>query len=150
MDMLKKALAAILGLTALAVLAHFVLEPFYEDSIDTVRVWGILNVFMAFGAVVALAATFIDKRRIGSGENSTTKEYIAVNTAFYAAALLAIWFFWNWVYATPLFAPLTSDDIGSDLFNIHLLYWGFIDPLYIIITTVVSIHLWYDEPSKQE
>ncbi len=150
MDMLKKALALILGLTALAVLAHFVLEPFYEDSIDTVRVWGILNVFMAFGAVVALAATFIDKRRIGSGENSTTKEYIAVNTAFYAAALLAIWFFWNWVYATPLFAPVASDDIGSDLFNIHLLYWAFIDPLYIIITTVVSIHLWHDEPSKQE
>ena len=145
MDMLKKALAAILGLIALAVLAHFVLTPFYQDSVDVGQVWRTLNWFMAFGTIVILVSTFVDKRRIGSGENSTTKEYIAVNTAFYASALLAIWFFWDWI--DNIAAPQPKEII--DL-HIHLHYWGFIDPLYIILSGVVGLHLWHDDPSKQE
>lgn len=142
MDMLKKALAVILGLIALAVLIHFVLTPFYPpDSVDVGRVWAILDWFMAFGAIVILVSTFIDKRRIGSGENSTTKEYIAVNAAFYAAALLAIWLFWNWI------DNLAVGEVQNDR---RLIFWGFINPLFIIVTTVVSVHLWHDDPTSRE
>ena len=142
MDMLKKGLAVILGLIALAVLAHFVLTPFYPpDSIDVGRVWAILNWFMAFGAIVILVSTFIDKRRIGSGENSTTKEYIAVNAAFYAAALLAIWLFWDWADS------LNTSELQD---QIHLHFWAYIDPLFIILSGVVGVHLWHDDPTSRE
>lgn len=141
MDMLKKALAVILGLIALAVLVHFVFTPFYADSVNPGQVWRTLNWFMALGTIVILVSTFLDKRRIGSGENSTTKEYIAVNVAFYASALLAIWLFWDW-----------SDSLNTTELQgqIHLHYWGFIDPLYIILSGVVGIHLWHDNPAKRE
>ena len=141
MDMLKKPLAIILGLTAIVVLFHFLFEPLYEDSIDTGQVWDILDFFMAFSAVVALAATFADKRRVGSGENHSIKEYIAVNAAFYAAALLAIWLFWNWI------DNITVGEVQSDR---RLIFWGFINPLFIIVTTVASVHLWHDDPTSRE
>lgn len=141
MDMLKKALAVILGLTALVVLVHFLFEPLYEDSIDTGQVWDILDFFMAFCAVVALAATFTAKRRVGSDENHSIKQYIAVNAAFYAAALLTIWLFWNWI------DNLAVGEVQNDR---RLIFWGFINPLFIIVTTVVSVHLWHDDPTSRE
>lgn len=142
MDMLKKLLAVLLGLSALAVLVHFVLTPFYPpDSIDVGRVWAILDWFMAIGAIIILVATFIDKRRIGSGENSTTKEYIAVNAAFYAAALLAIWLFWDWADSLN-----TSEGQGQ----IHMHFWAYIDPLFIILSGVVGVQLWQNAPSSRE
>ena len=64
MEMLRKPLSVVLGLMALAVLFHFVLSPFYEDSVDSVSVWNVLNWFMAYrsqshniGALLALYAS---------------------------------------------------------------------------------------------
>ena len=51
MEMLRKPLSVILGLMAVAVLFHFVLSPFYEDSVDVVSVWHVLNWLMAFGVI---------------------------------------------------------------------------------------------------
>ena len=129
METLRKPLAVILGLTALAVLVHFVLSPFYEDVIESHDVWNILNWFMALGVIVALVLTYLAKRDVGREDDTNT--YIRANVGFYAAAALAILYFWNW------FNELVADD-GSGT------YWVLIDTIYVILVTRVSIHLWRD------
>lgn len=132
METLRKPLAVILGLTALAVLLHFVLSPFYEDVVESGDVWNVLNWFMAFGVIVALVLTYLVKRDVGREDDTNT--YIRVNVGFYAAAALAILYFWNW------FNELVADD-GSGT------YWVLIDTIYVILVTRVSIHLWRDSSS---
>ena len=132
METLRKPLAVILGLTALAVLLHFVLSPFYEDVVESGDVWNVLNWFMAFGVIVVLILTYLAKRDIGREDDTNT--YIRGNVGFYAAAALAILYFWNWCN------ELVADD-GSGT------YWVLIDTIYVILVTRVSIHLWRDSSS---
>ena len=137
MQMLKKPLSVILGLIALAVLLHFVLSSFYPDSWDVDLMWNVLNWCMAFGVIAALALTYLHKR--GVGADSDTNAFICVNVAFYAAAFLAILFFWNW------FDDLTVGEDGQS--NTHLIFWVVIDALFVIIAGAISAHLWR-EPSR--
>ncbi|MDE2823600.1 MAG: hypothetical protein OXK79_08860 [Chloroflexota bacterium] len=132
METLRKPLAVILGLTAVAVLLHFVLSPFYDDVVESGDVWNVLNWFMAFGVIVALVLTYLAKRDVGREDDTNT--YIRGNVGFYAAAALAILYFWNW------FNELVTDD-GSGT------YWVLIDTIYVILVTRVSIHLWRDSSS---
>lgn len=129
MDALRKPLAIILGLTALAVLFHFVLSPFYEDVIESHEIWNVLNWFMAFGVIVVLVVTYLAKKDVGREDDTNT--YLRVNAGFYAAAALVILFFWNWFNEL-----VVGEGSGS--------YWPLIDALYVILVTRVSIHLWRD------
>ena len=63
MEMLKRPLAVILGLMAIGVLLHFVFSPFYEELVDTVTIWHILNWIMAAGVIITLITTCIQKKR---------------------------------------------------------------------------------------
>ncbi len=137
MEMLRKPLSLILGLIAIAVLVHFVLSPFYEDSLDVDSVWTVLNWFMAFGIVVTLAATYVHKRGLAT-DGSGTNTYIWVNLVFYAAAVLAILFFWNW------FDDLTVGEDGQS--QTRLIFWVVIDVLFIMLMGTVSAHLRKDLP----
>jgi len=137
METLRKPLAVILGLTALAVLLHFVLSPFYEDVVESGDVWNVLNWFMAFGVIVALVLTNLAKRDVGREDDTNT--YIRANVGFYAAAALAVLFFWNW------FDDMTAGELGQS--QTRLFYWVVINTLYVILVTRVSIHLWRDSSS---
>ena len=135
MNLLKRVLALVLGLIAIAVLFQLVFTPFYPDAVDIDWVWNVLNWFIAFGVTVALIATYLYKRGISIG-SSNGREFFSANTAFYAAAVLAIWFFWNW------FDDLTVGEQGQS--EIRFIFWSFINPLFIILMGVVSARLWRD------
>ena len=134
METLRKPLAVILGLTAFAVLFHFVLSPFYEDVIEGHDVWNVLNWFMAFGVIVALVLTYLAKRDVGREDDTNT--YIRVNVGFYAAAALAVLYFWNWFNELAVGGGSEGEINGN--------YWVLIDVLYVILITRVSVHLWRD------
>ena len=133
MEMLRKPLSVILGLMAVAVLFHFVLSPFYEDSVDVVSVWHVLNWLMAFGVIATLATTYVHKGGAGA-DGSDTNRFICVNVAFYAAAFLAILFFWNW------FDDLTVGEDGQSQTRRN--FWVLVDALFVIVAGAVSAHLW--------
>ena len=94
MDAIRKPLSVLLGLMAAVVLFHFVLNPFYEDAIDPISIWHVLNWVMAVGVIITLALTYVRRGRLGVDSATTTS--VCVNVAFYAAVVLAILFFWNW------------------------------------------------------
>ena len=133
MSSLKKVFALILSLIAIAVLFQLIFSPFYPDTVDTDVVWNARNWFIAFGVAAALIATYLRKRAL-SAHGGNGREHIFANTAFYAAAVLAIWFFWNWFDNLASGAELQDD--------IHLTLWAFIDPLFIIVVGRLSVRLW--------
>ena len=94
MDALKKPVAVFLGLSALAVLIHFWFSPFYPESWDVGAIWEVLDVFMAIGIIAAVVYTCAHKRGLPSDASSLAQ--VCAYAAFYAAAVLAILFFWNW------------------------------------------------------
>ena len=134
MDTLRRPLAVILGLTALAVLIHFVLSPVYEDVIESHDVWNILNWFMAFGVLVALVLTYLAKKDVDRAGDTNT--YIRANVGFYAAAALVILYFWNWVNELVVGGGSEGEVNGN--------YWVLIDVIYVILITRVSMGLWSD------
>ena len=119
---------------AAAVLLHFVLSPFYEDALDPLSVWRVLNWFMAVGVLIALAVTYLHKR--STGPDADTNAFICVNVAFYAAATLAILFFWNW------FDDLTVGEEGQG--QTHRFFWVFTNTLFVMLLGALSAHLWKD------
>ena len=138
MDALRKPLAIILGLTAFAVLFHFVLSPFYEDVIESHEIWNILNWFMAFGVIVVLIVTYLAKKDVG--RDSDTNSYIRANVGFYAAAALAILYFWNWFNELVVGGGSEGEVNGN--------YWVLIDVMYVILVARVSMSLWQDATSE--
>ena len=132
MEALRKPVAVFLMLGALAVLVHFWLSPFYPDSWDVGTIWEVLDMIMAVGIVVTLAYTFSYKRSVGSDDS--TLAHICAYTAFYAAAVLAVLFFWNW------FDDLTK--AAGEQSQTRLNYWVAINALYIVFTGTVGWHLW--------
>ena len=140
MDTLRKPLAVIVGLTAVAVLFHFVLGPVYEDVVESHDIWNVLNWFMAFGVIVALVVTFLAKRDAESGD-CDTNTYIRVNVKFYTAAVLTIVYFWNWVNELVVGGGSEGDVNGN--------YWVLIDTLYVILMAWVSLHLWSNTSPNQ-
>ena len=132
MDALRKPLAIVLGLMATAVLLHFVFTPFYQDIVDPLSIWHVLNWVMAVGVVLTLIVTYLRKRKAGDNGNSTN--HFCVALAFYAAAALAVLFFWNW------FDDLTAGEDGQSQTRRN--YWVFINTLFILLMGSVSAHLW--------
>ena len=131
MEALRKPVAVFLMLSSLAVLVHFWLSPFYPESWDVGTTWEVLNVIMAVGIVAALAYTCSYKRSVGPDDSSLA--HICAYTAFYAAAVLAVLFFWNW------FDELAREGDQSQTRNN---YWVVINTLYIVLMGTVSCHLW--------
>jgi len=132
MDAIRKPLSVVLGLMALVVLFHFVFNPFYEDAVDPISVWHVLNWVMAVGVVITLALTYVRRGRLGDHDGTTM--HIAVNFAFYVAVVLAILFFWNW------FDDLTAGEDGQSPTRGY--YWVVINTTFVVLLGTVSARLW--------
>ena len=130
--------ALVLALISLAVGIHFVFGSLYQDAVDVIGVWAVLDWFMAAGILIALFVSFVAKQALdqdGAGD-SVTRGYLEVNVVFYAAVFLALWFFWNW------FDFLTSGDEPQGTTN--LVNWMLIDPLIAVVMGVTGLRLWRD------
>ena len=97
MSILIRAAAAYLVLLAAVVAINFIVTPLYHPGGDEpFTVWEILNWFMSVGMVIALAASYVEKRRVDGDGSADLKRYLEANTVFYATAAVFILFFWNW------------------------------------------------------
>ena len=136
METLRKPLALVLGLMAAVVLLHFVLSPFYEDALDVFAVWDALNWVMALGILIALAVTCVHRRN--AGMDAETNVFICVNVAFYAAAVLAVLFFWNW------FDNLTAGEDGQS--QTRGFFWAIVNTMFVVLLGALGAHLWKNDP----
>ena len=73
------------------------------------------------------------KHKRGLPSDASSLAQVCAYAAFYAAAVLAILFFWNW------FDELAREGDQSQTRNN---YWVVINTLYIVLMGTVSCHLW--------
>lgn len=127
---LPRLVAILMLASAIVVAAHFILSPFYGDAVDTGSIWNVLNWIMAAGVLIALAVNFMRRRAAGGASGA-----FAVSALFYATALLALWFFWNW------FEELAagSDDSGD---MVNSIVWVLVDGMYPLVIGSTACHLW--------
>ena len=134
MAMVRKLVGLVVGASALAVALHFIFSAFYEDAVDVDQIWSILDVFMAIGVIVSLMVGYHLKRVTeGSGGDGVSRAYLEANVLLYLAAFLSMWFLWNW------FDDLVAGDAGQS--DIRLTFWGFIDPLYVLVACAAGRRL---------
>ena len=125
MSILIRAAAAYLVLLAAVVAVNFIVTPLYHPGGDEpFTVWEILNWFMAVGMVIALAASYVEKRRVDGDGSADLKRYLEANAVFYGAVAVFILFFWNW------FSSLSPNNEADGQF------WAVIDTLMPIVMAV--------------
>ena len=130
MSILIRATAAYLVLLAAVVAINFVITPLYHPGGDEpFTVWAILNWFMALGMVIALAASYVDKRRVDGDGSTEMKRYVNANVVFYATAIVSLLFFWNWF---SLLSPNNEPD-GQ--------FWAVIDTLMPLVLGVTGFRM---------
>lgn len=130
-----KLLAVFLIGVALLVAVHFVFNSFYRETLDTVDVWSVLNWPIALAIAVALFANIQRKRALDrTSEEGITREYMEVNAALYATALLALWFFSNW------FNFLSVGADGESAAN--TVVWAIVDAMIVLVLGATGGYLW--------
>ncbi len=99
MAALRRLLAVLLGLTALALALHFIAGVFYDGYLERPHLlWDTLNILSAAGLVVVLVCQFRRKRAFDRRhqDDSVSFEYLAINGVVLMAVFLSLWFFANW------------------------------------------------------
>ena len=130
MSVLIRAAAAYLVLLAVVIAVNFIITPLYHPGGDEpFTVWEILNWFMAVGMVIALAASYVDKRRVDGDASADVKRYIEANVVFYATVVVFLLYFWNWF---SLLSPNNQAD-GQ--------FWAVIDTLMPVVLGVIGCRM---------
>lgn len=124
--------AVYLVVVAVAVGVHFILDPMIYDWADgeTPPFWIFLDWLMAAGFVIALLATFREKR--AADEGSDMREFLTANVSFYLTVGLALAFFWNAVQIGWAAGDQSPDSQ----------VWVVIDTVLPPLFAAVGIRLW--------
>ena len=129
MNTAQRVLAVYLLVVGLAVAVNFVATPFYHEGGDDYPVWDVLNWFMAAAMVIAVVASFIEKRR-SCQAGDDLKRHVDANVVFYAAVVVLLLFLANWG------ANLADHDSRSgDV-------WFMVDAAMPVLLGVVGMRLW--------
>ena len=130
MSIFQRILGAYSLILAAVVAVLFFLTPVYDDGSTGYPAWAVVNWFMTPAVLIALAASFgwklgLNKDAAGDGD---LRRFLEVNTLFYSALVLALWYLSNWF----------GDMVGREV----PLLWSFIDPLYVAVTGACGVRLW--------
>ena len=77
--------------------SNLILTPAYHDGGADYPVWKVINWFMAASTLVVLIVGFM-RKRAQAGEEPSVVEYVRVSFAFYGAVVLAMLFYWEWIW----------------------------------------------------
>ncbi len=141
MDMIKRILAGFLVVIGVVVALNLILTPLYHDGSPEYPLWRIVNWFMAVGVLVALVASFLRRRALGS--EASTLDYLRITVTYYGAIVLTMLFFWEW------FWTLNPDSETGDAVTSHLIYFPIMDSLFVVVALATGGHLW-NESSDSE
>ena len=87
MHLINRLLITYLLATAIAVGLHFVFAAFYQDAVDTGKMWEILDWFMAAAVLISLVVWYISKIDLDQNrsDNTVSRRYLEVNAGLFAA-----------------------------------------------------------------
>lgn len=120
--MTRKKLAVLLGLAVVAVFAHFVFSPFYDNMVDSGPIWNVLNWFIAAGTLTSIVVSAWARKT-----DQHEEPLLCV------AVALGILFCWNW------FNELV---VGDEVGTVRAIAWVVVNTLFVVIAGRTSIKLW--------
>ena len=141
MEMVKRGLAVLLIATAVAVFLNLILTPVYHDGAADYPVWEIINWFMAASTLVALVVGYM-RKRAQTGMEPSVVEYVRVSFAFYGAVVLAMLFFWGWIWT------LNPDSETGEAVTSHVIYFPIVDALFVVIALSTGRYLWSEAEGR--
>lgn len=134
MAILKRAATVYILAVAAVVTVQVIFSPFYRNVVDIFTIWDVLNWLMAVSIIITLIVRLNGKMQVDKEDTtSLSRRYLGVYAGFVAAVFLALWFFWNWVDMTIM---------QSDRGDINLIFWAFINPLFVVVTGLTGYRLW--------
>ena len=110
----------------MVVAVWFIINTFFVDSFDVLKVWYVVDVLMVIGLAVALIYNYDRKRKEESGREpreAITRRYLEVNTAFYITAGITVLFLHNW------FSLLANGPDSLDGNHQAWVIWAVVDTL---------------------
>ena len=135
MEMVQRALSVLLIATAVAVFVNLILTPVYHDGAADYPVWKVVNWFMAASTLIALVVGYM-RKRAQTGMEPSVVEYVRVSFAFYGAVVLAMLFFWGWIWT------LNPDSETGEAVTSHVIYFPIVDALFVVIALATGRYLW--------
>ncbi len=133
MELAKRLAGAYLAILGAAVAVLMVIDPLifeHAPGDDNVLAWTVLNWLMAVGLPIALLVTFGAKRAADAG--SDLREYLTANLKFYAAAAVALLFYWNAVQIEWAAGDQSPD--GQ--------VWTFVGVVLSLLFVTLGLRLW--------
>ena len=124
LNVLRKPLAVLLGLMATYALVHFAFNSLYDE---TPLMLDILGYMMAVGVTFFVVLTYIHRRR-------SEEPNLGAACAFYAAVVLAILFFGNWIDSLNDYVHLSEQTTN------HV--WTIAYVMFVVVGYTVSARLW--------
>lgn len=121
-------------LTAVAVFLLLIATPLFHDGSPDYPVWKVMNYFMALGAVVMLALTFVYKIRLDP-ENTDNYTCAIAHGLFYASVVLTMLFFWEY------FWQLNPDSETGEAVTSHIIYFPLVDAMYAVLGLIIGDQL---------
>ena len=129
MAMALRLVGGLMMLYALLYLAQFLFSSLYDDPQP---VWDVMNYVSGLGILVALVVNF-GHMRSQSGSDDLTLSRLGAHVLFYASAVLAIWFFRNWIY-------LLDEGVSAGV-PVNVI-WDFVAPMIPIVLATTGRRLW--------
>ena len=132
MAMVLRVVGALLMVYAALYLAQFLFNTLYDNP---QQVWDVMNYISALAILIALAANFAHMRWQPGGGEPLSLARLGAHALFYANAVLAIWFFRNWIYL------MTLDDGSSTSVPIDVI-WDFVAVMIPLVLATTGRRLW--------
>ena len=99
MAMALRVVGGLLMVYAALYLAQFLFNTLYDNP---QLVWDVMNYVSALAILIALVANLAHMRSQSGGGEPLDLARLGAHVLFYANAVLAIWFFRNWIYLLAL------------------------------------------------
>ena len=131
---LARIIGAYLLLTAIAVFVLLIITPLIHDGSADYPQWQIMNYFMALGAPLMLALTFLYRRQLDP-ENTDNYTCAIVNGLFYGSVVLVMLFFWQYFWL------LNPDSETGEAVTSHIIYFPLVDALYVVLGLIIGERL---------
>lgn len=113
-------------------LAQFFFSTLYDNP---QRVWDVMNYVSGLAILIALAANFKHMRSHSGGDEPLNLTRLGAHILFYANAVLAIWFFRNWIYLLALNEG-ESTSVPVDVI------WDFVAVMIPLVLAATGCRLW--------
>ena len=149
MDIVKRLAAIYLFLMAAVVVFLWITSAVFDNSSGDYAMWQLADKFMGFAAIplmllvaIVRKAMLCRQEKADGGGNGITRNYLETNLSLAGAIVLTMYFYWNWFYSFwPMNEPWLIE--GSPvLLHIHLSYWGYIHPLFVLLSLSTGAFLW--------